>query len=61
MRESNEINQLEVGIWIPTVGLALKDDLLPHVTGDFRGRTITVASFEVCFSFKRGSIKYSCF
>ena len=33
VRESNKINQLEVGTWILTVGLAMKDDLLPHVTG----------------------------
>ena len=50
MSKVNKINQLEVGTWIPTFGLALKDDLLPHVTGGFRGRNITVASFEVCFS-----------
>ena len=49
VRESNKINQLEVGTWILTVGLAMKDDLLPHVTGGLRGRNITVASFEVCF------------
>eukprot|EP00092_Neocalanus_flemingeri_P000465 GFUD01000495.1.p1 GENE.GFUD01000495.1~~GFUD01000495.1.p1 ORF type:complete len:837 (+),score=225.49 GFUD01000495.1:88-2598(+) len=46
VRESNRINQLEVGTWMPTLGLALKDDLLPHITGGFRGRAITVGSLE---------------
>jgi len=46
VRESNRIKQLEVGTWTPTLGLALKDDLLPHVTGGFRGRAITVGSLE---------------
>ena len=32
---------------MPTLGLTLKDDLLPHMTGGFRGRAITVGSLEV--------------
>ena len=47
MRESDRINQLEVGTWMPSTGLTLKDDLLPHVTGGFRGRAISVGSLEV--------------
>lgn len=46
VRESDRINQLEVGSWMPSTGLTLKDDLLPHVTGGFRGRAITVGSLE---------------
>jgi len=46
VRESDRINQLEVGSWLPSTGLTLKDDLLPHVTGGFRGRAITVGSLE---------------
>eukprot|EP00090_Calanus_glacialis_P014319 TRINITY_DN2308_c0_g1_i1.p1 TRINITY_DN2308_c0_g1~~TRINITY_DN2308_c0_g1_i1.p1 ORF type:complete len:839 (-),score=174.35 TRINITY_DN2308_c0_g1_i1:100-2616(-) len=46
VRESNRINQLEVGTWMPTLGLTLKDDLLPHITGGFRGRAISVGSLE---------------
>lgn len=46
VRESNRINHLEVGTWMPTLGLSLKDDLLPHVTGGFRGRAIIVGSLE---------------
>ena len=52
VRESNRINQLEVGSWMPTLGLTLKDDLLPHVTGGFRGRAITVGTIEVCLDFQ---------
>ena len=56
---TNRVDSLEVGSWRPGLGLALKvppvlpvrlhpvqDDLLPHVTGGFRGRAITVASLE---------------
>ena len=32
---------------MPTLGLTLKDDLLPHITGGFRSRAITVGSLEV--------------
>jgi len=46
VRESDRINQLEVGTWMPSTGLTLKDDLLPHVTGGFRGRAISVGSLE---------------
>ena len=45
--EKNAINQLEVGSWIISRGLDLRDDLFPHVTGGFRGRMIPVASLEV--------------
>ena len=47
MREEDRINKLEVGTWTTSVGLLLKDDLFPHVTGVFRGRVITVASIQV--------------
>lgn len=46
VRESDRVNQLEVGSWSALMGLYLKDDLLPHVTGGFRGRAIVVASIE---------------
>jgi len=46
VRESDRINQLEVGSWTPSLGLSLKDDLLPHVTGGFRGRAIMVGSID---------------
>ena len=49
---------MEVGTWMPALGLALKDDLLPHVTGGFRGRAITVGSLEVLL-FKQKIIAYS--
>ena len=45
--EDNAINQLEVGSWIISRGLDLRDDLFPHVTGGFRGRMLPVASIEV--------------
>jgi len=46
VREADRINQLDVGSWSTGLGLRFKDDLLPHVTGGFRGRAITVASME---------------
>jgi hypothetical protein len=59
VKVTNRVDSLEVGSWRPGLGLALKvppllpvrlqpvqDDLLPHVTGGFRGRAITVASLE---------------
>ena len=47
MREEDRIKKLEVGTWTTSVGLLLKDDLFPHVTGVFRGRVIQVASIQV--------------
>jgi len=46
VKESDRVHQLEVGSWTTNLGLHIKDDLLPHVTGGFRGRAITVASIE---------------
>ncbi len=40
-------SRLDVGTWRPVLGLANRDDLLPHVTGGMRGRTIAVASTNV--------------
>ena len=40
-------NNIDVGLWEPMQGLMLKDDLFPHVTGGFRGRTLKVASTNV--------------
>lgn len=37
----------EVGWWNPLTGLRMTDDILPHVTGGFRGRRIRVASMHV--------------
>lgn len=36
----------EVGTWQPGTGLSVQDHLFPHVTGGFRGRTISVLSLE---------------
>ncbi|OXA47132.1 Glutamate receptor ionotropic, delta-1 [Folsomia candida] len=36
----------EVGWWNPLTGLRMTDDLLPHVTGGFRGRRIAVTSMH---------------
>ena len=41
------INNLDVGMWEPTQGLSLKDDLLPHVTGGLRQRRIKVIATDV--------------
>ena len=46
VKESDRVNQLEVGSWTVDLGLIMKDDLLPHVTGGFRGRTIPVGSLH---------------
>lgn len=46
VREANRIKPLDVGSWRPAIGLTLKDDLFPHITGGFRGRAITVASIH---------------
>jgi hypothetical protein len=40
----------EVGWWNPLTGLRMTDDILPHVTGGFRGRRIAVASMHVKMS-----------
>ena len=50
VQEKERINQLEVGSWAVNLGLDLKDDLFPHVTGGLRGRVIPVASLEVRLS-----------
>jgi len=42
----NSIEPLYVGSWTTQVGLDLADDLLPHTTGGFRRRVITVGSIE---------------
>ena len=47
MKDGGNVNNLDVGSWEPTQGLALKDDLFPHLTGGFRGRTIRVTSIQV--------------
>ena len=41
-----EVARLEVGFWTPA-GPFLRDDLFPHVTGNFRRRVIPVASVHV--------------
>ena len=43
---AGDYTAVQVGTWSPLLGLALQDDLLPHVTGGFRGRILTVASLE---------------
>ena len=45
-KDAGRIDILDVGFWTPA-GSGLKDDLLPHVKGNFRGRRIPVASVEV--------------
>ncbi|XP_042864338.1 ionotropic receptor 93a-like [Penaeus japonicus] len=42
--DSNRFELLNVADWRPMTGLSLLDDLFPHVTGGFRGRTIPVTS-----------------
>jgi len=37
----------ETGWFNPVTGVRMTDDLLPHVTGGFRGRRIDVASMHV--------------
>ena len=41
-----EVARLEVGFWTPA-GSFLRDDLFPHVKGNFRRRVIPVASVHV--------------
>ena len=50
MKDGGRVNDLEVGSWEPTQGLALKDDLFPHVNGGLRGRNIVVNSIDVSYS-----------
>ena len=45
-KDAGQVDILDVGFWTPA-GSSLKDDLLPHVKGNFRGRRIPVASVEV--------------
>ena len=47
MKDYGKIHQLEVGTWMVSVGLNLKDTLFPHIAGGMRGRRIIVASLEV--------------
>nr|XP_027229951.1 ionotropic receptor 93a-like [Penaeus vannamei] len=42
--DSERFELLNVADWRPMTGLSLLDDLFPHVTGGFRGRTIPVTS-----------------
>ena len=51
---NGEVTMLEVGFWTPA-GPHLKDDLFPHVKGNFRGRSIPVSSIHVSI------LKYSYF
>ena len=39
--------RLEVATWSPVLGLAVKDDLFPHVAGGLRGRRVKITSIEV--------------
>ena len=48
------VDRLDVGFWTPA-GPHLKDDLFPHVKGNFRGRSIPVSSIHVSI------LKYSYF
>ena len=48
-RKKGEVSRLDVGFWTPA-GPYLKDDLFPHVKGNFRGRVIPVASVHVSSS-----------
>ncbi|XP_037067958.1 ionotropic receptor 93a-like [Pollicipes pollicipes] len=41
-----EVSLLDVGTWEPGKGLRITDDLFPHVSGGFRGRTIPIMSLE---------------
>ncbi|MPC67874.1 hypothetical protein E2C01_062060 [Portunus trituberculatus] len=43
-KDVDSFELLNVADWSPLDGLMLYDDLFPHVTGGFRGRTITVTS-----------------
>ena len=45
-KTSKKVGKLDVGSWSPA-GPVLKDDLFPHVKGNFRGRTIPIASVHV--------------
>ena len=45
-RKKGDVSRLDVGFWTPA-GPYLKDDLFPHVKGNFRGRMIPVASVHV--------------
>ena len=47
VKDYGKIQELDVGSWTTSVGLDMKDDLFPHVTGGMRGRRIMVASLEV--------------
>ena len=45
-RMKGDVSRLDVGFWTPA-GPYLKDDLFPHIKGNFRGRMIPVASVHV--------------
>ncbi|XP_050723459.1 ionotropic receptor 93a-like [Eriocheir sinensis] len=44
IKDVDDFELLDVAEWTPLGGLMLFDDLFPHVTGGFRGRTIPVTS-----------------
>ena len=45
-KNKGEVSRLDVGFWT-TAGPYLRDDLFPHIKGNFRGRIIPVASVHV--------------
>ena len=47
IKDSDKFELLQVADWKPMPGLALFDDLFPHVTGGFRGREIRITSLNV--------------
>ncbi|KAK7084679.1 hypothetical protein SK128_009074 [Halocaridina rubra] len=56
VKDAQKFELLRVADWNPTSGLALYDDLFPHVTGFFRGRTIPVASLHIFEKDRSGKI-----
>ncbi|XP_069170054.1 ionotropic receptor 93a isoform X2 [Procambarus clarkii] len=44
VKDADRFELLSVADWRPLTGLRFFDDLFPHVTGNFRGRTIPVTS-----------------
>ena len=56
-RKKGDVSRLDVGFWTPA-GPYLKDDLFPHVKGNFRGRMIPVGSVHVRHFVKNSIVKY---
>ena len=52
VRENEIATELVAGIWEPTQGLSLQDDIFPHATGGLRKRRILVTAIDVSIAYR---------